>query len=364
MQMAKRRKLEAPDPNALAEMEAGFAAKPAPDRMGLSPAPITQVAADAARAATPLDTETRIALAKDGKDAGAWRKALEEGRVLLDLPLEAIEMSHLIRDRMVVNREELEELKFSIRSNGMRAPIEVADLGDGRYGLISGWRRMTVLRELHAEEGASFAAAKAILRSPDQMGVVYTAMVEENELRAQLSPYERGRIAVVSADQGAFNSADHAIDEIFAAASKSKRSKIRSFAQIHEELGDMLKHPTDISERNGLRLAHALRQGMATDIRAALIKDQGRGPASEWALIEPFVAAAEAMEREPERGGRPKASKFARSASKPQSLANGVTMEMLRHEDGFSVRLRGPHVDRELAERMVDELKRWLEKSG
>ncbi len=360
--MAKRKKLEAPDASALAEMEAGFAAKPTPDRMGLSSAPITQVAGDAARAATPLDTETRIALAKDGKDAGAWRQAMEEGRVLLDLPLAAIDMSHLIRDRMVVNREELDELKSSIRSNGMRAPIEVAALGDGRYGLISGWRRMTVLSELQAEEGEAFATAKAILREPDQMGAVYTAMVEENELRAQLSPYERGRIAVVSADQGAFSSADHAIDEIFAAASKSKRSKIRSFAQVHEELGDMLKHPTEISERNGLRLAHALRQGMASDIRAALIKDQGRGSASEWALVEPFIAAAESMEREPERGGRPKAPKFAYPATKPQPLANGVTMEMLRHEDGFSIRLRGPHVDRELADRMMEELERWLGK--
>ncbi|WP_022704997.1 ParB/RepB/Spo0J family partition protein [Pseudorhodobacter ferrugineus] len=360
--MAKRKKLEAPDPNALAEMEAGFAAKPIPDRLGLSSAPITQVAGDAARAATPLDTETRITMAKDGRDASAWRKALEEGRVLLDLPLDAIDMSHLIRDRMVVSREELDELKSSIRSNGMRAPIEVADLGAGRYGLISGWRRMTVLGELSAEDGAAFSTTKALLRSPDQMGAVYTAMVEENELRAQLTPYERGRIAVVSADQGAFSSADHAIDTIFAAASKSKRSKIRSFAQIHEELGDMLKHPTEMSERNGLRLAHALRQGMVSDIRTALIRDQGRGPAAEWALIEPFVAAAEAMEREPERGGRPKAPKFAYSAAKPRPLANGVTMEMLRHEDGFSVRLRGPHVDRELADLMMDELNRWLGK--
>lgn len=360
--MAKRKKLEAPDANALAELEAGFAAKPATDRMGLSSAPITQVAGDAARSAIPLDTETRIAMAKDGKDAGAWRKALEEGRVLLDLPLDVIDMSHLIRDRMVVNREELEELKASIRANGMRAPIEVAALADGRYGLISGWRRMTVLAELLAEDGVAFATAKAILRSADQMGAVYTAMVEENELRAQLSPYERGRIAVVSADQGAFSSADHAIDAIFAAASKSKRSKIRSFAQVHEELGDMLKHPTEISERNGLRLAHALRQGMASDIRAALIKDQGRGAASEWALIEPFIAAAESMEREPERGGRPKTPKFAYPATKPQPLANGVTMEMVRHEDGFSVRLRGPHVDRELADRMMEELERWLGK--
>lgn len=360
--MAKRKKLEAPDATALAEMEAGFAAKPTPDRMGLSSAPITQVAGDAARAATPLDTETRIAMAKDGKDATAWRQALEEGRVLLDLPLDALELSHLIRDRMVVNREELDELKSSIRANGMRAPVEVTDLGDGRYGLISGWRRVTVLGELQAEEGAAFATVKAILRKPDQMGAVYTAMVEENELRAQLSPYERGRIAVVSADQGAFNSPDHAIDEIFAAASKSKRSKIRSFAQIHEELGDMLKHPTEISERNGLRLAHALRQGMASDIRIALIKDQGRGPASEWALIEPFIVAAESMEREPERGGRPKAPKFAYPATKPKPLANGVTMEMLRHEDGFSVRLRGPYVDRELADLMMEELHRWLGK--
>ncbi|MDN5786642.1 ParB N-terminal domain-containing protein [Pseudorhodobacter sp.] len=362
--MAKRRKLEAPDAGALADMEAGFAAKPTPDRLGLTSAPITQVAAEAARAAQPLDIDARIALAKDGKDAVAWRKALEDGRVLLDLPLDVIEMSHLIRDRMVVDREELEELKASIRSNGMRAPIEVAALTDGRYGLISGWRRLTVLGELRAEEGTAFATAKAILRTADQMGAAYTAMVEENELRAQLSPYERGRVAVVSAGQGAFGSADQAIDVIFAAASKSKRSKIRSFALIHEELGDMLKHPTELSERNGLRLAYALRQGMVSELRSALIKEQGRGAGAEWAKIEPFVTAAEDIEREPERGGRPKAPKSPHAPAKPHSFANDVSMEMLRHEDGFSIRLRGPHAVHELAETIMAKLETWLGKQS
>lgn len=374
--MAKRRRLEAPGAAELADLEAGFAAKQMPDRMGpdrIGPdrlgltAPITQVAAEAARAASPLDIDQRVTNAQNSVDAGAWRDAVQAGRVISDLPLDAIDLGHLTRDRMIVEADDLEELKASIRTNGMRLPIEVVALPDGRYGLVSGWRRMTVLLTLSAESRASggqdFATVKAIVRPPYEAGVLYTAMVEENELRAQLTPYERGRIAVVAAENGAFSGTESAIETIFATASRAKRSKIRSFAKVHQLLGDVLHFPTDLSERNGLRLAYALREGSVQALRQALMTSTGEGgiegPAREWAMLEPIVAASEAQERPAERGGRPKAQ-ITKPVSPRQILASGISMQQIEHEDGYSIRLRGASVDAEMMARVMAALERML----
>jgi ParB family chromosome partitioning protein len=204
----------------------------------------------------------------------------------------------------------------------------------------------------------------AFVRPSYESGALYTAMVEENELRAQLTPYERGHIAVMSARLGAFVDTEAAIETIFAAASKAKRSKIRSFAYVHEELGDMLQFPTDLSERNGLRLAYALREGFGPQLRAALHGSRHSGPAFEWALLEPIVAAAEAVERLPDpgksnRGGRPK-TQFARPSGRQEPLANGISMERVLHEDGYSIRLRGAVIDAEMIDLLMDDLRRRL----
>ncbi len=361
--MARRRRLEAPGAEELADLEAGFAAKPLPDRLGSDRtglvAPIAQIAGEIARAAEPLDVEKRVSMARDSVDAVAWRQAVEQGRVITDLPLDQIDLDHMMRDRIVVEATELEELKTSIVANGLRLPIEVMLLADGRYGLVSGWRRVTVLRQLQDQDPAAWATIKAIIRPPYEAAALYTAMVEENELRSQVTPYERGRIAVVAASLGAFPDTEAAIETIFAAASKAKRSKIRSFAHVHDELGDMLQFPTDLSERNGLRLAYALREGYAPQLRAALRGSTRGGPALEWALLEPIVAAAEAVERSPDQGGRPRA-RFARSSRAPEDLANGVSMERVLHEDGYSIRLRGTVVDVTMVDQLMDQLRRWL----
>jgi len=72
-------------------------------------------------------------------------------------------------------------------------------------------------------------------------------MVEKNELRVQITPYERRRIAVMAATMG---STDCAIEAIFATANRAKRWKISILAYLHEELGDILQLSTDLSERN------------------------------------------------------------------------------------------------------------------
>lgn len=358
--MVRRRRLETPGAEELAKIEAGFAAKPAPDRIGLG-APIAQIAGEIARVSEPLNVEKRVSLARDNVDAEAWRLAVEEGRVIADLPLDQIDQDYMMRDRMVVDASELEELKASIQVNGLRLPIEVMALADGRYGLVSGWRRMTVLAQLHAENPANWSTVKAIIRPPYEAGALYTAMVEENELRSQITPYERGRIAVMAARLDAFSDTDTAIGTIFAAASKAKRSKIRSFALVHEELGDMLQFPTDLSERNGLRLAFALREGFAEDLRRALSDSRRGRPALEWAALEPVVASAEAVKRMPDqnRGGRPR-TRLAKLSRDQEPLANGISMERVPHEDGYSIRLRGAVVNVIVVEQLMDQLRSWL----
>lgn len=356
--MAKRRRLEAPDAEALASLEAGFAAKPTPDRIGLT-APIAQVAAEIARLSEPLDIEKRVSNSRDSVDASAWRQAQDEGRVILELPLDAIDPIHMMRDRMVVIAEDLAELKASIRAHGQRLPIEVTELEEpGRYGLISGWRRLTVMQELASEDGAGFATIKALVRPAAEAGALYTAMVEENELRAQITPYERGRIAAMAAELGIFPDSETAINTLFAAASKAKRSKIRSFAYLHEELGDVLQHPTELSEKNGLRLAHALREGYAGQLRHALVFTGAGGAEREWALVEPILLAAEAQDRPAERGGRPK-RQFDKPSGRAEDLG-GMTMERVLHEDGYSIRLRGERVDIEMVNLMMSELRHML----
>ncbi|MGR3464436.1 MULTISPECIES: ParB/RepB/Spo0J family partition protein [Rhodobacterales] len=302
--MARRRTLEAPDARALAEIEAGFAAKPSPGPGGFA-APIAQVASEAATDRDARPATDRAQEARTASEAAAWRDAQSEGRVIVTLPLDRIAVNHLTRDRVETDAEAMDELIASIRANGQRLPIEVVDLGEGRYGLVSGWRRVRALALIGAEEGAQ-PTARAIVRPAIEAGDAYAAMVEENEIRAQLTPYERGRIAAVAAHLGAFSSMEAAVDAIFAAASKAKRSKIRSFALVHYELGDLLSHGRELSEAAGLRLAAALKGGFAAKLRGALERGEAEDAEAEWALLEAVLGTLEKAPRDTVRGGRPR----------------------------------------------------------
>ncbi|SDE79903.1 ParB/RepB/Spo0J family partition protein [Limimaricola pyoseonensis] len=351
--MARRRTLEAPDPAALAEIEKGFAAKPGAAPMGLG-APIAKVASETAQSRDARSAEERAAEARRARDAEAYARAQAEGRVIETLPIERIRINHLTRDRAEADAEAMEELIASIRANGQRLPVEVVALEDGQYGLISGWRRVRALSLLAAEAGRP-AEARAIVRPPVEAGAAYAAMVEENEVRAQLTPYERGRIAAVAAHLGAFESMEAAVDEIFAAASKAKRSKIRGFALVHYELGDVLGFGRELSEVAGMKLAGALRGGFAAKLRAALEHRSAGSAAEEWALLAPVLAEAEAApapKAAVARGGRPKRETAAPLAE--GALPGGGRVAV--HEEGgkLVLSLDGPGTDRQAqAERLV-----------
>ncbi|MCR8726819.1 ParB/RepB/Spo0J family partition protein [Frigidibacter sp. ROC022] len=297
--MAKRKRLTPANPAYLPSAEAGETLPEGLETKSLPPyrdgwsgegpqagaAPIARIAGDTAASAALADLADRVA-----RDRAA-------GRLVLELPREVIATGYLVRDRSHIDAAEMQALKDSLRARGQQTPIEVAELQPGRYGLISGWRRMQALAALRAETGdARFDTVLALLRRPAEAAEAYQAMVEENEVRVGLSYYERARIVARAADQGVFPSEKEALKRLFATASAPRRSKIGAFLGIVRALDGHLRFPEALSERQGLQLAHGLadRPALAGRLALALTAAQPKTAEAEIALIQRFLAAPDA----------------------------------------------------------------------
>lgn len=244
-------------------------------------APIAQVAGDSAVVAALEEVSQELTSAR------------QEGRLVQSVPLDAIEVDYLVRDRLISDNEDMAALRDSLRKRGQQTPIELVDLGDNAkgdklYGLISGWRRLTALRQLQLETGdTKFGVVQALLRNPEGAAEAYLAMVEENEIRVGLSYYERARIAAKATEQGVYPTKQIAVRDLFASASRAKRSKIGSFLRVHEALDGSLKFPASLTERLGLSLARALDgpPALQVQMRDCLRKADPSDAAAEQAII-------------------------------------------------------------------------------
>ncbi|MEC7297754.1 MAG: ParB N-terminal domain-containing protein [Pseudomonadota bacterium] len=298
---------------------------------GLSPArrkvpPIASVAgASASEAALQELSET-------------LRSAREEGRLIQPLPLDAIEADHLVRDRLVADEDEMQALMTSLRARGQQTPIEVVALADNRFGLISGWRRLSALRRL-SEEDPAFGTVLAILRRPDSAAEAYCAMVEENEIRVGLSYYERARIVARAAAQGVYEDPKAALSGLFSSASRPKRSKIGSFVRLHDALDDVLRFPSAIPERLGLALVKEIdsQDGFTPRLRALLSAGNATSAEGEIAILtaalEPVSAPTPAAAKPMSSDGWDETHGQVRIKGKAGKLTlsgSGVTDELLR----------------------------------
>ncbi|APZ55174.1 ParB/RepB/Spo0J family partition protein [Salipiger abyssi] len=284
--MAKRKRLSPPRLDM-------FSAAPAEQaQVTGARVPIAQMAGDAAVAAAFGEVQAEL------------QAAQREGRMVLSLPLGAIVEDHLIRDRLACDAEAQQALQDSLRQRGQQTPVEVTDLGDGRYGLISGWRRLRALRTLLDETGETerFGSVLALVRLPRDRPAAYVAMVEENEIRADLSFYERARIVAQAVHAGVYDSEKAALQGLFASASFSKRSKIKSFLPLVAALDGALRYPGQIPERLGLALSRALTEdpGVASELTAQLAAAPERDAAGERALLEAALRPAPAKTAAPE----------------------------------------------------------------
>lgn len=310
--MAKRKRLDLPLDSVSPVLETKSAFPPAA-RM-----PIADVAGD---------TAARAALEEV---ANAMATAEGEGRVVKKIDLSLIDTQHLNRDRMVIDADDFEALKASITERGQQTPIEVLQVSGGRFGLISGLRRVLALKELGAGE------ALALVRRPETAEAAYVAMIEENEIRSDLSFFERANIAVQSVRAGVFPTPARAVKSLFAHAPSARRSKILKFVVLSDALGKRLKYPAAIPEKLGLALAGAIETdpGVATRIGDALRKGDISDPAQERRVLERALSGPKAR---PQKG---------------TEVAPGITLEARKGR----VVLSGAGVDGPLA----DALAEWL----
>src|SRR6056297_998205 len=312
--MARRKRLDLPTEPFSAELETKSAFTPRA-RM-----PIADVAGD---------TAGRAAL----EEVAAEMTAAEtEGRVVKKIPIADVEIQHLARDRMVIDGEEMEVLKTSMATRGQQTPIEVVRTG-ATYGLISGMRRVAALKALGETH------VLALVRRPETAEAAYLAMVEENEIRANLSYYERANIAVMAVRQGVYPTPKRAVSGLFAHTSSAKRSKIAKFITIRESLGQVLTFPAAIPEKLGLALAAAIEadRTVASRISEALRKTPPKDAAAERRNIERALKAP----KEPGTKAAPGA----------REIAPGVLLTAGRGK----VALSGPAVD----EGFVEALRAW-----
>jgi ParB family chromosome partitioning protein len=140
-----------------------------------------------------------------------------------------------------------------------------------------------------------------------------------------------------------------ALRQLFATASRAKRSKIASFIDIHEGLGDLLHFPAEIPERLGLALVSRLRLGDRSRIRAALLEARPATAAAELALLE--------------RLARPPKTALPHPKPSGEILRPGLVLKTERKGQKLTVTLAGPAVDDALAEAVRGAL-RQMERPG
>ena len=225
------------------------------------------------------------------------------------IPLDAIADDALGRDRTALDPDALDELRLSIAAPGLRMPIEVFELaepdGPRRYGLISGFRRLAAFRALAADGLPGHATIPAFVREPASIAAAMTAMVEENAIRADVSPWEQALIAVTARDRGLFDTVEAAVDALYANLARDKRKRLRAVAHLAEELDGHLTAPETLSLRQLLRLAAAAARGYGDLMRHALTESRHSDPDSQWRLLLPILAECETPDPRPAPRRRP-----------------------------------------------------------
>lgn len=325
--MAKRKRLAPAQPR---ELDAPLETK----AMGaLSPHPAPPIASVAGDASTVAALEEL---------SETLRRARAEGRMITAIPLAQIDQTYLVRDRVVVDGEEMEALKNSLQARGQQTPIEVVALEEGAYGLISGWRRLQALRALGAE------TVNAIITAPRDAPDAYVAMIEENEIRVALSYFERARIVVKAVEGDVFDSDKKALQTLFSSASRAKRSKIKSFIPVASQLGHALQFPTQMGERMGLQLSKVLLSDAraAGQIATALREASCDRFDAEQKVLNQCLKRLAGSESSG-KGAAPKVKRVRSVAPVPGILVS---------TEGRSITMRGPRVDSAL----LADLQVWL----
>ncbi len=311
-------------------------------------------------ASTPEPTETQPDPSADTPGTAADSPQVH----LLD-PAQ-IDADALPRDRTTLDEAALAELETSILLDGLRQPIEVwafqtprtNDTGDGaRYGLISGMRRLTAFRRIHKSRPE--ARIPAFLRRPRDIPDAMAKMIAENEIRSEISPWEKGRIIVQSVAEDIFPTLDAAVAGLYPTLDKQRRARLRAVAEVVHEIGDrLLTNPETLMLTQLTRIAEAIRRGLGDLIQHALMQSHDRSPEGQWKLIRAILDEADHDARNPRSGYRP---------GRPRRMIQPRVSLYIRREktpEGWSLRFTGPDATGPLMEDIMDYVEQQFGQQG
>ena len=271
------------------------------------------------------------------------------------IPTGRIDEYHLPRDRSVIDRDGLDELRTAILRDGLRTPIEVVETAQG-YGLVSGFRRLMVVRELHDMFGGEdWATIEATLRTPGSRKEALRQMVEENAIRRGVRIWDQARIALATVPDE-FDTLDAAVAALYGSLTRQRRHRIRAVAGVVEWAGDLLADPQDLSHRKLDRLAAAIAGGHGDLLEHALTESRTAASlAAQWAILAPILdeidaANAGRIPRDP-RPGRPR--RFSANSRR-------IRIRRIWHPDGWTLKVTGPEATGMLMEDVMDEVERLV----
>lgn len=282
------------------------------------------------------------------------------------LPLAAIDPHALPRDRRTFDEGDLDTLQRSIATEGLRQPIEVFPIeGDRPWGLISGHRRLLAFRRLDAETPAEtpsrWAEIPCFIRQPADIPAALAAMVTENEVRAQISPWEKGRLILDCTRFEIFEGPSQAVDALYPALSRQARSRLRGFALVVGALDGALTDPHRLSAARMDRLAAALRAGLAEIITETLAPLRRAPLERQWRALVPAIAEAVLLPDGDEINpttptGRPR---------RLLRLRSGITLRREWTPDGWIIRIDTRHADHPgIVDDILDMVEEWFQREG
>ena len=274
------------------------------------------------------------------------------------IPLEEIDPESLPRDRTHVVNAEMAELRLSISRSGLRQPVEVYELPQPRppvrFGLLSGLRRFTAVETLHQtfpEKG--WHDILAFVRPATDLPETLAAMVEENDQRSGLTPWEQGHVAWRAAGMEVFPTIEAAVNGLYPTADRNRRTRLRALARLVEALDGMLTDPERLSLRQCLRIERAIRMGFEKVMIHALTETELEDPENQWNLLRPILEEAEAIlpDAPAPRGDRPR-----RLYRPPTHHRLAVRRE--KTEDGWTLRFTGKDATSDLMDMVFFEIER------
>jgi ParB family chromosome partitioning protein len=273
------------------------------------------------------------------------------------IPIPEIDPTALIRDRSDLDPAALAALTTSIAAEGLRMPIEVWSLSthriqpDGpphRYGLISGLRRLTACRSL------GHSTIPAFLRTPDTIATAMAAMISENEHRADISAWEKGRILLYAQGEGHFDTLDAAALALYPHSPRPTRARYRAFATVVEALDGLLTTPESLSTARMERLAAALRGGNESRLCTALSHVAGEPLETQWQALQPALTDTMRNPDDPDP-----------TKTRPRPFLNlkqGLRITREQCRNGWILRFTGPQAKGGgLIDDLLDQIEYWCQ---